>query len=291
MTIQDTTCSNTHTNSTAKRPSLQAEYTLLPLRLLAIAGLALAVTALPARAQSVLQATLSAPAELQLGAHDAYRMTLRNGGSTAASNATVRLPLPAGLNAMAPLPSGCNVITDTFGTQTGVRQLRCVLASVPARATRSWSFVLQAPTMPMNVSHRVLASATNVAGSAWSNTVATRYESFSLPIVPGLAWEMASCNNGTSGPLAWNLCPTSAEIVSEVVLAVGGVVDNAEGYTGAWLQTDPQSLRITWAAEALSDAVVQNYSVVNSRCLRGPGETVPTQGNPKVYLASRICRL
>lgn len=287
MTTQD----STHSNSNQNLASLQWQHALLPLRLLAIAGLALAVTATPARAQSVLQATLSAPAELHLGAHDAYRMTLRNGGSTAASNTTVRLPLPAGLNAMAPLPSGCSVTTDAFGTQTGVRQLRCVLASVPARATRSWSFVLQAPTMPMNVSHRMLASATNVAGSAWSNTVATRYDSFSIPIVPGLAWEMASCNNGTSGPLAWNLCPTSAEIVSEVVLAVGGVVDNAEGYTGAWLQTDPQSLRITWAAEALSPGAVQNYGVINSRCLRGPGETVPMQGNPKVYLASRICRL
>lgn len=263
----------------------------LPLRLLLLAGLALAVTALPTRAQPALQATLSAPAELQLGAHDAYRLTLRNAGSTAASNTTVRLPLPVGLDAMAPLPSGCAVVTETFGTQAGVRQLRCTLASVPARATRQWSFVLQAPTVPMNVSHRALAGAANVAGSAWSNTVATRYASFSIPIVPGLAWEMASCNNGTSGPVAWNLCPTSAEVVGEVVLAVGGVVDNADGYTGAWLQTDPLSLRLTWAAEPGMDAVVQNYSVINSRCLRGPGESVPAPGNPKIYLASRICRL
>lgn len=251
---------------------------------------AAALAATPALAMPLLQATLAAPAELHLGAHDAWRMTLRNVGSTAAGSTTLRMALPVGINAVTPLPGGCAVVTEALGAKASVRQMRCTLSMVPARATRSFAFVLKAPTVPMIVPHQIHASASNVVGVALSNTVHTDYRAYSVPVTPGTVWEMASCNNGNAGPLAWNLCPASAEIVSEVTLAVGGVIDNADGFPGTWLQTDPLSLRLDWAADSGIDAVVQNYSVINSRCLRGPGESVPPPGGTKTYFASRICR-
>ncbi|MBL8326278.1 MAG: hypothetical protein JNJ89_15105 [Rubrivivax sp.] len=260
-------------------------------RLVATAVAALVCTMQPASAQVMLQPSLTAPAELQIGAHDLYRLSLRNAGSTSAVNAVMRLPLASGQQPMLPLPTGCVKVTEAFGNQASVPQVRCTASSVPARATRSWSFVMQAPALPATVVHQARASANGVA-SGLSNAVTTTYAAFSIPVLPGTQWEMASCYNGPAGPLAWNLCSPTAEAAGAVTLAVGGVIDTVEGPIGSWLQTDPQSLRVESSpAYTGTDPIVINYTVISSRCLRGGGVSVPPPGGTTIYTASRICRL
>jgi len=258
---------------------------------LALAALGAVLATGPARAAVSLQVTLEAPTQLHLGVADRYTVTASNTGSTSAGSPVMRLPLATGQLAMLPLPPGCAEVTEPIPPgQNAVRQIRCTTSTVPARGKRSWSFVLQAPAAPATVSHRAHVSATG-SPALWSNTVSTAYASYSVPITPGTAWVISSCYNGSAGPVAWNLCPASAEVSGEIVFAVGGVVDSAEGPIGTWLQTDPLSLRIDSAPGYGADPMVLQYTVVNSRCLRGGGVTTPPPGGTVIYSASKVCRL
>lgn len=258
---------------------------------LAAAAFGAALATGNAHAAVSLQLTLEAPTELQMGVYDRYTVTLNNSGSTTAGSPVARLPLATGQNVAQPLPPGCSVVNEAIPpSQVAVRQIRCSTSTVPARGRRSWSFVLQAPAAPATVQHRAHASASG-SPALWSNTVQTAYGAYSVPVTPGMTWLISSCYNGSAGPLAWNLCSPSAEMSGEVVLAVGGVVDSIDGPIGTWLQTDPLSLRIDSAPGYGSDPMVLQYSVVNSRCLRGAGESVPPPGGTKIYTASKICRL
>lgn len=272
---------------TARRSRLG---TALGAAALAAASLGTALLATPAHAAVSLQVTLEAPTQLQLGVVDRYTVTVNNTGSTTAGSPVMRLPLAGNQNAMSPLPTGCAVVTEPIAQgQNAVRHLRCTTSTVPARGKRSWSFVLQAPPAAATVQHKAYISATG-SPALWSNTVSTAYANYSVPITPGTTWVISSCYNGSAGPVAWNLCPTSAEMSGEVVLAVGGVVDTVDGPIGTWLQTDPLSLRIDSAPGYGADPMTLQYTVINSRCFRGGGVTSPTSGSP-IYSASKICRL
>lgn len=261
----------------------------------ALLAVAAATALLPEAAHATvsLQVTLDAPTQLQTSVTDRYTVTVNNTGSTSAGNPVMRLPLATGQVALGPLPTGCAEVTEPVQPgQSAVRQLRCTTGTVPARARRVWSFVLRAPANPVTVQHRARVTAGG-SPALWSNTVPTAYANYSIPIVPGATWVISSCSNGSAGPIDQNLCPTSAEVTGEVVLAVGGVVDTVEGPIGTWIQNSPLNLIITSASGYGSGTMTLTYSVINSRCLRGPGvTTVPPQpGDPTYYSASKICRL
>lgn len=250
---------------------------------------ALLTLACAAHATPVLQATLDAPTELQKGEVDRYTLTLINTGSSAAGSPVMRLPLATGQDVAGALPTGCALVQEAIPTLGVVRQVRCTSSTVPARARRAWSFNLRAPLNPATVAHRAYATATS-SPALWSNLVQTAYANYNVPITPGGAWLLASCNSAT-GPLPYNICLPWAEMRGEVLLAVGGVVDSAEGPIGNWLQTDPRSLRIDTAPSYMPDPMVMSYSAINSRCFRGMGESFPPPGGTKVYTASKICRI
>lgn len=256
---------------------------------LAAAACLTALAAGNAHAAVSLQVTLEAPTQLQLGVVDRYTVTANNTGSTSAGSPVMRLPLATGQVAMQPLPPGCLEMNQpVVPGGPAVRHIRCTTSTVPARGKRSWSFVLQAPAAAATVQHKAYITATG-SPALWSNTVSTAYANYSIPITPGTAWVISSCYNGSAGPLDGNLCPTSAEMSGDVVLAVGGVVDTVDGPIGTWLQTDPLSLRIVSAPGYGADPMTLQYTVINSRCFRGGGVTSPSSGSP-IYSASKICR-
>ena len=260
-----------------------------------LAAALLGAITLPSLAAPVLLPSASVPTELQLGEYAVFTLAVHNTGNQHATGVVLRMPLPAGLQVQAPMPTGCAVISQPFtGLQGQVRQIRCSVGLVPARRARSYRMVVQAPPLgqPMlNVMHRVLATASN-AGTAMSPQVLAQYRQFDVPITPGQTWELRSCNNGTAGPVAYHICPASSEVVAEVVLAAGGYLNDTDGQVSPddrWLQLDPHVLRIDWTTGGLPSAV-SHYSAIDSRCLRGPGQTLPQPGEPVVYMASTICR-
>jgi uncharacterized repeat protein (TIGR01451 family) len=266
-----------------------------PFSLKHLAAAMLSAIALPSLAAPVLLPSATVPTELQLGAYAVFTLAVHNSGNHNASGVVLRMPLPAGLQVQAPLPTGCVVASDPFiGLPGQVRQIRCSAGLVPARRARSYRMVVQAPPLgqPMlNVMHRVQATATN-AGTALSPQVLTQYRHFDVPVTPGLTWELRSCNNGTAGPLAYGICPASSEVVADIVLAAGGYLNDTDGQVSLddrWLQLNPHVLRIDWTIGGLP-AAVSHYTAIDSRCLRGPGQTIPQPGEPVVYLASTICR-
>jgi uncharacterized repeat protein (TIGR01451 family) len=256
-------------------------------RLLLAAALAVASGA--ATASPTLQPSGVAPTELQLGEYAVFTLAINNTGTIAASGVVLRMPLPAGLDLQGPPHPTCSLFTGQFpGLPGQTRQIRCNVGNVSARRSKSFSLVVKAPTMPMlNVPHSVLATATNAA-TRQSPVILANYQHYDVPITPGLTWEMKSCNNGTAGPLAYSICPPHSEVGGEIVLAAGGYLTDADGQVGPterWLQTSPHVLRIDWSGG------YTNFSAIDSKCLRGPGQTLPQPGQPVYYLASKICRL
>jgi uncharacterized repeat protein (TIGR01451 family) len=231
--------------------------------------------------------TLSTPTELQLGEYAVYRLAVKNNASIGATGVALRMPLPVGMTVQLPLPSLCAVVTEAFLNQYNVRQLRCSPGLVPARATRAYSVVIQAPALPQTVTHQMVASATGLTPSVVANP-ATHYQHFDLPIAGGSLWEIRSCANGSAGPIAYNICPASSEIVGDVELQTGGGVLADDGSTGVWMQNNPHVARIDWTDYG-SGGFVTNLSVIDSKCFRGPGVSVPPPGTPIWYAASKIC--
>jgi uncharacterized repeat protein (TIGR01451 family) len=249
----------------------------------------LAVACGNASAQANLVPTGVAPTELQLGEHAVFTLAISNIGNVAASGVVLRMPLPAGLDIQGPPNAYCGVATEQFlGLPGQTRQIKCNVGNVSARRSKSFSMVVKAPMLPMlNVQHRVLATATN-APARQSAVIVANYQHFDVPITPGQTWEMKSCNNGTAGPLAYSICPPHSEVGGEIVLAAGGYLSDTDGQvapTDRWLQTSPHVLRIDWSGG------FTNFSAIDSKCLRGPGQTLPQPGQPVYYLASKICKL
>lgn len=235
----------------------------------------------------------SFPTELQLDEHAVFTLAVNNTGNTAASGVVLRLPLPAGLAVQPPGSSYCSVVTEPFAGLPGqVRQIKCVVGNVSARKSKSFSMVVKAPTQPLlNVRHRVLATATN-GGSAQTPWVFANYQHYDIPITPGQTWEIRSCNNGIAGPLAYSICPASSEVGGDLVLMAGGYLSDVDGQVSPddrWLQTSPHLLRLDWTRNGLP-AAFTTLSAIDSKCFRGPGQTVPAPGQPVVHLASKICR-
>jgi uncharacterized repeat protein (TIGR01451 family) len=256
---------------------------------------ALTLLAGAAMAQNTaLVLTLTAPAELQLGQADVYRLSVRNSGLQAAANVFVRMALPPGMTTRGLPLSPCAEVSDVYGNASGVRQVRCGPFSLAARKVRDFSITLVAPAMPQTVGHTLLAAATN-APPASTPAWPTVYANFSAQVVPGSTWVISRCSNGAAGPLADNICPAGSAMSSNVLLDVGGALVDLEGqepgYT--WVQNNAQVLRIeTRAASTQVLEFVNLFGVINSRCLRGPGESVPLLvGDPTIYSAAKICRL
>ena len=259
-----------------------------------LAAALVGIAATAAQAAPVLMPSGVAPTELQLGDHAVFTLAINNTGNQAASGVVLRMPLPAGLVVQPPGSSYCAVVTEPFAGLGGqVRQVKCTVGNVSAGRSKSFSMVVRAPTQPLlNVRHRVQATASN-APSAQSPWILANYKHYDVPILPGQQWEVRSCNNGLAGPLAYNICPPSSEVVGELVLAAGGYLTDTDGQVSLddrWLQTSPHELRIDWATNGVP-AAVSNYTAISSSCLRGPGQTIPQPGQPIVYLASKICKL
>lgn len=257
--------------------------------------MALTLVTCAALAQNTtLAPTLTAPAELQLGQAEVYRLSVRNSGAQTATNVVLRMSLPVGMATRGLPLSPCAEVNDVYGNTTGVRQVRCGPFSLAARKVRDFSITLVAPAMPQTVSHTLLAAAANAAPASTA-ALPTAYANFGAQVVPGSTWVISRCSNGGAGPLADNICPPGSAMSSNVVLDVGGALVDLDGqepgYT--WVQNNPQVLRIdTHSVTTNALEFVNHFSVINSRCLRGPGESVPMLvGDPKVYTAARICRL
>jgi uncharacterized repeat protein (TIGR01451 family) len=230
--------------------------------------------------------TLSAPTELQLGEYAAFRLSVKNNANTSANGVVLRLPLPVGMTPQAPLPTACAVVAEAFLSYQNVRQLRCSPGTVPARATRAYSVVIQAPALPAGIAHQMVATATGLTPSIVAYPT-TQYQNFDIPIAGGSLWEIRSCGSGT-GPIAYNICPASSEVVDEVELQTGGGVLGGDGSTGTWIQTNPHVARIDWT-DTGSGGFVTDLSVISSRCFRGPGLSVPPPGQPVWYAATKLC--
>lgn len=264
-----------------------------PMRHLLLASLASLVTGTAGAAVTLVPSGV-APTELQLGEHAVFTLAVNNTGNTAAAGVVLRMPLPAGLDVQAPGSAYCAVVTETFSGIPGqVRQIKCSVGNVSARKSKSFSVVVKAPSLPMlNVRHRVLATATN-GSAAFSPMVYADYRHYDIPITAGQTWEIRSCNNGTAGPLAYSICPPSSEVSGEIVLAAGGYLGDVDGQVSPddrWLQTSPHVLRLDWVNGGVPGGFT-NLSAIDSRCFRGPGQTIPLPGQPVVYLASKLCRV
>lgn len=230
--------------------------------------------------------TLSAPTELQLNEYAVFRLSVKNNANTSATGVVLRMPLPVGMTPQAPLPTACSVVTEAYQSSQNVRQLRCSPGTVPARATRAYSVVIQAPALPQGIAHQLVATATGLTPSVVAYPM-TQYQHYDIPIVGGSLWEIRSCGSGT-GPIAYDICPTSSEEVGEVELQTGGGVLGSDGSTGVWIQNNPHVARIDWT-DTGSGAFVTNLSVISSKCFRGPGVSVPPPGQPLWYAANKIC--
>jgi uncharacterized repeat protein (TIGR01451 family) len=253
---------------------------------LLLGTLAAAATGASMAAASLVP-TLSAPTELQLGEYAVFRLSVKNNAGTAAAGVVLRMPLPVGMTPQAPLPTACAVVTEAYLSVQNVRQLRCSPGTVPARATRAYSVVIQAPALPQGVAHQMVATATGLTPSVVAYPM-TQYQNFDIPIAGGSLWEIRSCANGSAGPIAYNICPASAEVVGEIELQTGGGVLGDDGSTGVWMQNNPHVARIDWTDYG-SGAFITTLSVIDSKCLRGPGVSVPPPGQPTWYAATKIC--
>lgn len=226
--------------------------------------------------------TLSAPSELQLGGYATFTLSVKNNANASANGVVLRMPLPPGMTVQTPMPTACAVVTEAFLTYQNVQQLRCSPGSVPARATRSYGVVIQAPALPQAIAHQLVATATGLTPSVVAYPL-TQYQNYNIPIAGGSLWEIRSC--GGSSAIPYSICPASSEVVDEITLQTGGGVIGGDGSTGAWLQNDPQTARIEWVDG--STGFVTSLSVINSKCFRGPGITNP--GQPVWHAASKIC--
>lgn len=261
----------------------------------------LAATANP----TALPTTLVAPAELQLGQYDLYRVTVRNPSVYPATGVLLRLGIGPNVQLAPEQPPNCTIVANQPLVPGGPnqRQVRCVLATLPANTTWVWDFFLRgaATAAPFTRVHQAAVTAGNVAtGPQLSATATTSYQDFSLPVVPGSTWVGESCWNDNGAAVPYGICtkPASQNLQGSFRLMANGVVDaTASPHLGI-------GTLATWSQPANHKRV--NYSepgdpawgythatavlrIINSRCFRGEGQTHPTPGNPVSYNGFKIC--
>lgn len=229
----------------------------------------LAALSLPAMAAVTLQPSLSAPTELQIGQHEEFVVSVKNTGNTSASGVLVRMRFHAGLTlahagpnyAVFPAPANpCVVVTEAFGNQQNVRQVKCTIGTLNAGATKSVRLVIKAPNSGYTqVQHQLRANAGSVLGT--SNGVTTRYRHYDQTVVAGTAWRTEAC--GGTAPIAYDVCPPASEITSQLTMNSGGTWTEAGGGTGTWTQTSPNTIDFQFGSDVIS------MSAISSRCFRG----------------------
>ena len=228
--------------------------------------------------------SFTAPAELQLGEYEVYRLSVKNAGNTAATGVSVSLNLPAGMTPVLPLPPICTV--------NALPQLVCASGLVPAGKTRDYAIVFMANPSAQVFPHQARATGAGVAQTV-SAIKNTNYQNFSAPAAGSSTqlWEMRSC--GGSSPVAYNLCPTSSEVVGDAILEVGrNLLDLLYGSPGTWMQNPQDTLVLdNPAISGVQDHWSGTLKVINSRCFRGAGQAVPAPGTGGQiwYTANKIC--
>lgn len=230
---------------------------------------ALAFVSLPAMAAVTLQPSLSAPTELEIGQHEEFVVSVKNAGNTAASGVVVRMRFHTSLTlayagpnfAVFPEPpSPCSVVTEPFGNQQNIRQVKCTIGALNAGVTKSVRLVVKAPSSGYTqVQHQLRATAGTVLGT--SNGVTTRYRHYDQTVVPGTTWNTEAC--GGSAPINFDVCPPSSEITSQLTMNSGGTWNEAGGSTGTWTQTSPSTIDFMFGTDVI------HMSAISSRCFRG----------------------
>lgn len=277
------------------------------------AALWLSASTLASANPTSLTAILESPAELQLGAEDLYRVKVSNPSVFPAQNVVVRLTYAAGMSFILPRPPNCSLLLGPMlpgGPST--RHVRCILPTLPPLTTMAWDIVLRAPLPsngPSSFAHQVVVTSSNVATTSFSPAVTTAYQNFTLPVVPGSHWAGESCTLGTgtpasegSVPVPWGICtkPASQNLQGSFLMLANGVVDATEspqlgtGTTARWLQNSPATV-VRYVEQGgpglgYSEASAM-LKIINSRCFRGPGQTLPYPGNPVVYSGFKICQI
>ncbi len=261
------------------------------------------VAACAADAAPSLSVTLTAPDELQLQETELFRVRIRNTHPReTAFTLVTRLNLPAGLDLVQPVPPGCGVVTEPLpGSPVPVRQVRCNSAGLGAGRTAALDLFVQATQAPAGqgvVVHRVHATSTSIPTATLSSPSSTQYANFSLPIVPNTMWTTQSCWLGDgSAPVPHGICTVAPNQLLEgtLRLASGGIVDSPDmpgptGYT--WLQTGPTVLRYDEPGDPQngSPPSFADMRIVNSRCFRGQGRTLPPPGSPVWHTGVKLCR-
>ena len=240
---------------------------------------------------------LTAPAEMQLGEYAEYTLAVTNTGNEWANNTVLRMELIAGMDAQLPLPDGCDEVTEALAGQAGVRQLRCATAVPAFNKSRSFTVIMKAPpNAPLSATTHKLYATADFAAAPAPFSVTTLYSSFHIPITPNTLWEYRACSNGTAGPLAYDMCPSSSEAISKLNLQTGGslLASRKTGTTtwgawvanlGTWLQTDPDTAQLRWYPGKANEATV-NLHPINSNCFRGRGTSLAG-----TFITAKLCKL
>ncbi len=277
------------------------------------AALWLSASALATANPTSLTTTLASPAELQLGEPDLYRVKVRNPSVFPAQNVVVRLTYAAGMSFVQPQPPNCSVvIAPMLPGGPSTRHARCILPTLPPLTTWVWDFILRAPLPsngPSSFTHQAVVTSSNVPATSLSLPVTTTYQNFTLPVVPGSHWEGESCTRGTgtpdsegSVPVPWGICtkPASQNLQGSFLMLANGVVDATEspqlgtGTTARWQQNSLSTV-VRYVEQGgpgldYSEASAM-LKIINSRCFRGPGQTLPYPGNPVFYSGFKICQI
>lgn len=245
-----------------------------------------------AMAAVTLQPTLTAPTELENNQHDQFVLAVKNAGNTAASSVTVRMRFHSSLTLAyaGPViatfpepPSPCTVVTEAFGNNQNVRQVKCDIGYLNAGATKSVRLVVKAPPSGYTlVKHELRATAGAALGT--SNGVTTRYRHYDLSVVPGMTWNSEAC--GGSAPIAYDVCPPGSQVNGQFVLDSGGIWTAVNGNTGTWAQTSPSTIDFN-----LGTDVIQ-MTAISSRCLRGTRTTPyssPYSTSTTWYTVFKLC--
>lgn len=257
---------------------------------------------------TALPTTLVAPAELQLGQFDLYRVTVRNPSVYPATGVLLRLGIGPNVQLAPEQPPNCTIVANQPLVPGGPnqRQVRCVLATLPANTTWAWDFFLRgaASAAPFTRVHQAAVTAGNVAaGPQLSAPATTSYQDFTLQVVPGSHWAGESCwNDDGLTRVPYGICtkPASQNLPGTFRLMANGVVDATEsphlgtGTSATWSQpANHKRVNYTEPGDPAwgytqATAVLR---IINSRCFRGEGESVPTPGNPVYYNGFKICQI
>jgi hypothetical protein len=282
----------------------------MPIRTPLTAALLLAAGTLAQANPTSLRPSIAiAPTELRFNQVDLYRMQVYNpSGTFTAFNVEARLNVPPGMQLANPVPAGCSLI-DNEPMQPGgpnARQVKCVVSGIGGNRTKVWDLMLRAPAAsfgPSIVTHQAQVFSANVQTPySSSGMVTTEYRNFSLVVPYGSMWDVESCWRGGSNGVYLNvphgICtkPPNENIQGEVRLSAGGIADSpafpGPGF-GTWSQPNPRRLDFSEIMDPASGYAngLAEMQLINSRCFRGPAETLPlAPGQPVLRFGLRFCK-